>query len=45
MLVLIVAVLLMAAVPVLAAESGWGPICPQGNYVGDGQPGRAGKKP
>ena len=40
-LALIVAVLLMAAVPVLAAESGWGPTGPQGNYAGDGQPGWA----
>ena len=43
--ILIVAVLLTTAVPVLAAESGWGPTGPQGNYAGDGQPGWAGKKP
>jgi len=40
-LVLTVAVLVMAAAPVLAAETGWGPIGPQGNYAGDGEPGWA----
>ncbi len=40
-LVLVLTVLLMAAAPVLAAETGWGPAGIQGagNFAGGGEPG------